>query len=83
MTATTAAPPAAATHRQTRRGPTAFGSTRVRVGGIRSKLREVVNDFNFGVVQVLPTGAGAEIVTTLAHQGNATAWGVDVAALVR
>ena len=51
--------------------------------GIRSSLREVVNDFNFGVVQVLPTGTGAEIVPTLAHEGASTVFGVDLAALVR
>jgi hypothetical protein len=51
--------------------------------GISSKLRELVNDFNFGVVQVIPTGTGAEIVTTLAHEGNATAFGIDLADLVR
>lgn len=51
--------------------------------GIRSALREVVNDFNFGVVQVVPTGTGAEVVPVLAHEGASTVFGVDVAALVR
>jgi hypothetical protein len=46
--------------------------------GIRSTLREIVPDFNFGVVQVQPTGAGANVVTSLAHEGNAFAVGVDL-----
>ena len=46
--------------------------------GIRSTLREVVNHFNFGVVQVQPTGSGAEISAVLAHEGNAFAAGLDV-----
>lgn len=44
--------------------------------GIRSMLREVVNNFNFGVVQVQPTGSGAEISAVLAHEGTATAFGL-------
>ena len=51
--------------------------------GVSSTLRELVNDFNFGVVQVVPTGTGAEIIPTLAHEGNADAFGVDLAVLVR
>jgi hypothetical protein len=47
-------------------------------GGFHSKLREVVPDFNFGVVQVIPTGRGAEIQGALAHEGNAFAAGVDL-----
>jgi len=50
--------------------------------GIHSKLREVVTEFNFGVVQVIPTGVGAEIVTALAHRGNAFAVGLDIADLL-
>ncbi len=46
--------------------------------GIRSTLREVVNNFNFGVVQVQPTGSGAEISAVLAHEGTATAFGLKV-----
>lgn len=53
------------------------------VGGlIHSKLREVVPDFNFGVVQVIPTGRGAEIDGVLAHEGNAFAAGVNLANLL-
>jgi hypothetical protein len=49
------------------------------VGGlIHAKLREVVPDFNFGVVQVIPTGRGAETDGVLAHEGNAFAAGVDL-----
>jgi hypothetical protein len=38
--------------------------------GLRSTLRDVVNKFNFGVIQVQPTGAGAEISAVLAHEGK-------------
>jgi len=51
--------------------------------GIRSTLREVTRDFNFGLVQVVPTGTGAEIIPTLAHEGSAAVVGLDLAALVR
>jgi hypothetical protein len=50
--------------------------------GIRSTLRDVVNRFNFGVVQVQPTGSGAEISAVLAHEGNASAIGVDLKDLI-
>jgi PhoD-like phosphatase len=50
--------------------------------GIHSKLREIVTEFNFGVVQVIPTGVGAEIVTAVAHKGNAFAVGLDIADLL-
>jgi len=46
--------------------------------GIRSTLRDVVNRFNFGVVQVQPTGSGAEINAVLAHEGNGFAFGLDL-----
>jgi hypothetical protein len=46
-------------------------------GGFTSTMRDVVRSFNFGVVQVVPTGAGAEIVPALAHEGNAWSVGVD------
>jgi PhoD-like phosphatase len=50
--------------------------------GIHSKLREVVPDFNFGVVQVIPTGRGAEIHGAVAHEGNAFAAGLDLSDLL-
>ena len=50
--------------------------------GIRSKLRDVVTKFNFGVVQVLPKGDGAAIVPLLAHEGTAWAVGLDIADLL-
>ena len=46
--------------------------------GLRSTLRDVVNRFNFGVVQVQPTGRGADIQTALAHEGNGFAAGIDL-----
>ena len=45
--------------------------------GIRSVLKEVVTNFNFAVVEVIPTGRGAEIQTAIAHQGASYALGVD------
>jgi hypothetical protein len=55
----------------------------VNVGfGIKSKLRDVVPDFNFGVVQVIPTGRGAELHGAIAHEGNAFAAGLDISDLL-
>ena len=51
-------------------------------GGFVSTLREVVREFNFGVVQVVPTGTGAEITPILAHQGNSYNLGVDLSDLL-
>jgi PhoD-like phosphatase len=50
--------------------------------GIRSTLQTVVNVFNFGVVQVQPTGSGAEIAATLAHEGDAVAFGLALKGVV-
>jgi hypothetical protein len=52
-------------------------------GGIRSTMVDVVNDFNFGIVQVIPKGTGAQVEAALAHEGASWAFGVDLAALVR
>lgn len=49
--------------------------------GIRATLREVVNNFNFGVVQVQPTGHGAVIQQALAHEGEAVAYGLEIEGL--
>ena len=50
--------------------------------GITSTLRDVVNRFNFGIVQVQPTGRGAQIDAVLAHDGNGFAFGLDVKDLI-
>lgn len=50
--------------------------------GIRSTLRDVVPEFNFGAVQVIPAGVGATVHAALAHPGNAFAVGLDVADLL-
>jgi len=50
--------------------------------GIQSTLREIIPDFNFGVVEVIPTGRGAELHGSIAHSGNAFTAGVDVADLL-
>lgn len=50
--------------------------------GIHSTLRDVVNKFNFGVVQVQPDGRGATSNAVLAHEGNGFAFGLDVKDLI-
>ena len=50
--------------------------------GVRSTLRDVVNQFNFGVIQVQPTGNGAELNAVLAHEGNGFAFGLDLKDLI-
>ncbi len=50
--------------------------------GIRSKLRELVMNYNFGVIQVIPAISGAEVVTTLAHEGNSYTLGLDIGDLL-
>jgi hypothetical protein len=50
--------------------------------GIQSTLRDVIPDFNFGVVEVLPTGRGAEIHGSIAHSGNAFTAGADISDLL-
>lgn len=45
--------------------------------GIRSKLGNVVNQFNFGVIQVQPNGRGAKVFGSVAHEGSSLAIGVD------
>ena len=50
--------------------------------GIHSTLRDIVPDYNFGVIEVLPTGRGAQIIGTVAHAGNAFAFGIDAKDLV-
>ena len=46
--------------------------------GIHSSLLEVVTEFNFGIVHVVPTGRGAEILGVIAHKGNSLALGLDI-----
>ena len=50
--------------------------------GIHSELKTVVNHFNFGVVTVQPTGHGAQIQSALVHEGNASAFALDVKDLI-
>jgi hypothetical protein len=50
--------------------------------GIRSKLRHVVNTFNFGVVHMIPTGAGARLEGAVAHEGSSFAIGADLTDLL-
>lgn len=49
---------------------------------IHVQLKSVAKEFNFGIVQVTPTGAGADIVASLAHRGNSFTVGVDIADLL-
>ena len=54
-----------------------------RVGpGIRSRLLDLVTEFNFGVVFVQPTGGAARTVPVIAHEGNSFAWGVELTPLL-
>ena len=46
--------------------------------GIHSSLLELVTEFNFGIVHVIPTGRGAEIQGIVAHKGNSLALGLDI-----
>ena len=46
--------------------------------GFNSTLRDVVRTFNFGVVQVVPKGNGAEITPVIAHEGNSWAAGANL-----
>lgn len=46
--------------------------------GIYSSLQEVVTEVNFGIVNVIPTGRGAEIQGVVAHEGNSFAIGLDL-----
>jgi hypothetical protein len=50
--------------------------------GLRSTLKTVVNRFNFGVVQVQPTGRSAVINGVLSHEGTGVALGLDVKDLI-
>jgi hypothetical protein len=50
--------------------------------GVTSTLRDVVRTFNFGVVQVVPTGTGAEITPALAHEGSSWSAGLNLKDLV-
>jgi hypothetical protein len=46
--------------------------------GIKATMRTMVNDYNFGLVQVVPTGATPIIEPAVAHAGNSWAWGLRV-----
>jgi len=59
-----------------------FVDENVRVGNVRSTLRDIVREFNFGVVQVTPTGTGAQINAALSHEGASVNLGVDLAILL-
>lgn len=50
--------------------------------GIRSTLKEVVVEPNFGVITVVPTGSGALIDGVVAHEGLSVAFGLDISNLL-
>ena len=50
--------------------------------GIHANLRTFVNDFIFRVIHAIPTGAGAKILGSVAHEGNSFAFGLDFADLL-
>lgn len=41
--------------------------------GVNAKLKEIVNDFNFGIVDVIPGGNTTYLMPVLFHSGNASA----------
>ena len=55
-----------------------FLDEKVRAGNVRSTLRDVVREFNFGIVQVIPTGTGAQIESALSHEGASWSLGADL-----
>jgi len=50
--------------------------------GMRSTMRDFVNDFNFGVINIIPTGEGARIEGAVAHEGTSFGYGVDITNLL-
>lgn len=59
-----------------------FVDENVRAGNVRSTLRDIVREFNFGVVQVTPTGKGAQIEVALSHAGASVNLGADLSGLL-
>lgn len=55
-----------------------FLDEKVRAGNVRSTLRDVVREFNFGIVQVIPTGTGAQIESALSHEGASWSLGANL-----
>jgi hypothetical protein len=55
-----------------------FVDEKVSAGNVRSTLRDIVREFNFGVVQVTPTGTGAQIESALFHEGASWNLGVNL-----
>ena len=50
--------------------------------GVHSSLQELVTECNFGIVNVVPTGGGAEIQGIIAHKGNSWAYGINLEGLL-
>ena len=50
--------------------------------GVSSSLQELVTECNFGIVNVIPTGGGAEIQGIIAHEGNSWAYGINLEGLL-
>lgn len=44
--------------------------------GIQAKFRTVVTGYNFGLIQLIPTGATPEIIPSVIHKENASSWGI-------
>ena len=59
-----------------------FVDEKVRVGRVSATLREVVREFNFGIVEVTPTGTAAEINVALVHEGASNNVGADLSGLL-
>jgi hypothetical protein len=46
--------------------------------GIRTVLRQLVNGYNFGIVETVPTAGTPVVVPTVAHSGATSAWGAQI-----
>lgn len=40
--------------------------------GIHSKQRELVQEYNFGVVQIIPTGGTSKVIPAIMHSGESS-----------
>jgi hypothetical protein len=46
--------------------------------GITSSLRELVNEYNFSVIHVIPTGGTPVVTAAIHHAGTTSAWSAQV-----
>jgi hypothetical protein len=46
--------------------------------GIRATLRQLINGYNFGVVQVVPTGGTPVLIPAVVALGETSTWGARI-----